>query len=213
MESSAGKDAVTVSEWLVSAGVLVTLGVFGLCHRVWLPGVDGPWWRRSLITRREDLQVGATVLAALAVAVALAATVATDIHADSSGTLRPARAIVLGHHSGATVLQVLHQQPTTSDGSVATVPVGRVALLGHFLGTDIGDVVRVYIGPHRIAATDTSSPWNPFFGISVLLLGVSVGCACASRIPTAGWRFVDRPPLAESPWRWVTVASRSAKNR
>jgi hypothetical protein len=151
-------------------------------RRLWLPvGGGQPWWRATVLTRAEDLRVGASALALMAMLSALGALAAADAWYDRVGALVPVHAVVVAHRPDSTLLAL---RPTLTRGP-RTVRLGS-----QVVRAATGSVVRLYASPEAVVADDEPSAWNVWSGSSVLLLAVSTGATFASLRPGARWRLV-----------------------
>jgi hypothetical protein len=158
----------------------LTLGYLFAGWRNWLRLSGGPWWRRTVLTRREDLRVGATFMSSVATAIWLACWAAADHVRDGY----PASRAVTG--------TVLHSSGT---GVAVAVPVAghpahtRVAVINNLI-SDVGDRIRVFPSGRGFRVEPSLGALEaPLIFAGVLSL-VAAGAFVWSLLPTAGRRLV-----------------------
>ncbi len=167
---------------LLALSIALSLAVVTWTRRQWLPTRAGrPWWRMSVLTGSEDLRLGAATLAVTATVAAVVGVAHAQAWREHLGRLRPVQGVVVARTPTATTVDV---------HTTARRVVRRVTLDAGALSADVGSVVRVYLGSHRVVADDEAPTWNEWTGSCLVLLVAGSGCALASLTSRARRRLV-----------------------
>jgi hypothetical protein len=122
--------------------VTLSVTLFVADRRDWAVGTSRAWWRRSVLTRREDLRVGAVFLSCVAALIWVAIALSADHVSDRYPHSKSATGVVL-HPEGNGVAVALF------DRRLSPTPLMIVV---DDLNIDAGDRLPLY---------RTSSGWQP----------------------------------------------------
>lgn len=159
--------------------------VLALCYlaagwRNWFRGSGGPWWRRTVLTRREDLRVGAAAIACVAAVICVACAFTADYvgdgyPADKAVTVTALRPVGNGYAVAVPATQ----------GSGPP----RVAVISN-LSSDPGDRIQVFPTSHGFRVKPGIGVLIAPLVFAALLSAVAAGAFVWSLLPIAGRRLV-----------------------